>query len=368
MSDRLSIGPLCDVPERATEGTVAMMRFGRFRFLALLSAAFVAMMLVSVDFADARRGGSFGSRGLRTQQAAPPTRTAPSQTAPVERSMTPTQNSATRQQQQTTGQQQRPGLFNGLGGGLMRGLLIGGLFGMLLGYGFGGMAGALGFLVQLLMIGALVWMAMAFFRSRSQPAVAGGAPAPAQARGPDFGRPSQRDAAPQSAPEASSTGFTLPRIGGTATDATDATVATPQTTDITLDQADLDMFEHRLGEVQRAFADEDHAALRRLSTPEMVSYFSEELAENAKRGVRNEVSGVKLLQADIAEAWNEGEDDFATAAFAYEAIDVLRDRATGALAGGVEKPTETVELWTFVRKKGGEWKLSAIQEAGVQGA
>lgn len=313
------------------------------------------MTLVSVDFAEARRGGSFGSRGLRTQQAAPPTRTAPSQTAPVERSMTPAQN--TPRQQQTANQQQRPGLFNGLGGGLMRGLLIGGLFGMLLGYGFGGMAGALGFLVQLLMIGALVWMAMAFFRSRNQPAAAGGAPMPATPRGPDFGRPSQRDAAPQSEPGRSSTGFTLPRVGGA------AVAATPQMSDITLDQGDLETFEQRLGDVQRAFADEDHAALRRLSTPEMVSYFSEELADNAKRGVRNEVSGVQLLQADIAEAWNEGEDDYATAAFRYEAVDVLRDRATGALAGGIEQPTETVELWTFVRKNGGEWKLSAIQEA-----
>ncbi|MFU0507540.1 Tim44 domain-containing protein, partial [Pseudaminobacter sp. NGMCC 1.201702] len=236
--------------------------------------------------------------------------------------------------------------------------LIGGLFGMLLGYGFGGMAGALGFLIQLLLIGTLVWLAMAFFRSRSQPVVAGGAPA----RGLGFGRTSQRDVAPQSAPARSSAGFTLPRIGG-------GTIApAPQMADITLDPADLDIFERRLGEVQRAFADEDHAALRRLSTPEMVSYFSEELAENAKRGVRNEVSGVRLLQADIAEAWNEGEDDYATAAFRYEAIDVLRDRVTGALAGGVEEPTETVELWTFVRKNGGEWKLSAIQEADAHGA
>lgn len=332
-----------------------MLRFGRFRILALLSAAFVAVMLVSVDFAEARRGGSFGSRGMRTQQAAPPTQTAPTQTGPVERTMTPAPNTAARQQP-AAGQQQRPGLFNGLGGGLMRGILIGGLFGMLLGYGFGGMAGALGFLIQLLLIGGLVWLAMAFFRSRSQPAVAGGAPAPAG--GPDLGRPSQRDEAPQSGPARSSAGSAMPRMA----------VTPKHMTDITLDQADLDTFERRLGDVQRAFADEDHAALRRLSTPEMVSYFSEELADNAKRGVRNEVSGVRLLQADIAEAWNEGEDDYATAAFRYEAIDVLRDRATGALAGGVEEPTETVELWTFVRNNGGEWKLSAIQDADVTGA
>lgn len=336
-----------------------MMRFGRFRFLAFLSATFVALMLVSVDFAEARRGGSFGSRGMRTQQVAPPTRTAPTQTAPVERSMTPAQNTTTRQQQ-TAAPQQRPGMFSGLGGGLMRGLLIGGLFGMLLGYGFGGMAGALGFLLQLLVIGGLIWLAMAFFRSRRQPAMAGGAPAPAAGRGPDFGRPSQRDAAPSATqPARSSSGFSVPPVGGTVQS------APAQMTDLTLAPEDLDSFERLLGDVQRAFADEDHAALRRVSTPEMVSFFSEELADNAKRGVRNEVSAVRLLQADIAEAWNEGEDDYATAAFLYEAIDVLRDRATGALAGGVEQPTETTELWTFVRKNGGEWKLSAIQEANA---
>jgi len=334
------------------EDTVAMMRSGRFRFFALLSAAFVALTLVSVDFAEARRGGSFGSRGLRTQQAAPPTRTAPAQTGPVERSMTPAPSAATRQQQAVG--QQRPGLFNGMGGSLMRGILIGGLFGMLLGYGFGGMAGALGFLLQLLLLGVLVSLAVAWYRSRNTPAMAGGAPSPSGAAG--FGGTSRRDAAPETGPAKSAGGFTLPRIGGGA-------AAVAQTSEITLEQTDLDTFEKRLAEVQTAFAAEDHAALRRLSTPEMVSYFSEELADNAKRGVRNEVTDVHLVEADIAEAWNEGEDDYATAALRYEAVDVLRDRETGELAGGVEQPTETVELWTFVRRKGGEWKLSAIQEA-----
>lgn len=333
-----------------------MMRFGRFRLLALLAAVFAGMMLVSTDFAEARRGGSFGSRGFRTQQVVPPTRTAPNATAPVERSMTPAPSATTRQQQ-TLGQQ-RPGLFGGLGGGLMRGILIGGLLGMLFGYGFGGMAGAVGFLVQLLLIGGLIWLAMGFFRSRSQPATAGGPRASANVQEADFGQSYRRDAAPQSGSGRTPSGFTLPRIGGGA-----APASAPQMTDISLDQSDLDTFEKRLAEVQQAFADEDHAALRRLSTPEMVSFFSEELADYAKRGVRNEVTGVKLLQADIAEAWNEGADDYVTAAFCYESIDVLRDRATGALVSGVEEPTETVELWTFVRRNGGEWKLSAIQEA-----
>lgn len=340
-----------------------MLRMRGLSFFALFAALFVSFTLVSTDFAEARRGGSFGSRGTRTFQAPPPTRTAPAPAAPVERTMTPAPAPGATRQQQTGAQQaagpQRPGMFGGgLGGSLMRGILIGGLFGMLLGYGFGGMAGALGFLVQLLLVGALIWLAMAFFRSRRTPAMAGGAPS----GGHGFGRePSARDAAPSNAPRKAG-GFTVPSIGGGTASALPA-AAEPVSEDIELDQSDLDTFQQRLSEVQEAFSREDHAALRRLTTPEMVSFFSEELAQNATRGVINAVSGVHLLQADVAEAWREDDRDYATAAMRYEAVDVLRDRATGELAGGSEEPSETVELWTFVRERGGAWKLSAIQEA-----
>jgi len=328
-----------------------MLRFGRFRFVALLSTLMVALTLISVDFAEARRGGSFGSRGTRTFQSAPPTRTAPNQTGPVERSMTPAQNNAARQQQNVG--QQRPGMFSGFGSSLMRGLVIGGLFGMLLGYGFGGMAGALGFLVQLLLIGVVVSLVMGYLRSRRTPAMAGGAPS----GGNGFGRePSRRETNDDAAPRRAG-GFTVPSFGGS------GAVSAPVSQEFTGDQSDLETFERRLSEVQQAFSDEDHAALRKFSTPEMVSYFSEELAENAKRGLRNEVSGVHLLQADIAESWREGDEDYATAAFQYESVELMRDRATGEIAEGDDQPTETTELWTFVRPHGGEWKLSAIQQA-----
>lgn len=271
--------------------------------------------------------------------------------------MTPNQpgtNQATRQQQNVG--QQRPGLFNGLGGNLMRGILIGGLFGLLLGTGFGGLAGALGFVLQLLLLGFLASLFMGWLRSRNQTATAGG---PQPAAGNGFGRDSMaRDNNQQSGNQQAGRagGFTIPAGGNTQ-------AAPVETVDIQMGQDDLDTFERRLGDVQRAFADEDHAALRRLSTPEMVSYFSEELADNAKRGLRNDVSDVRLVQADISEAWSEGDTDYATAAFEYESVDVMRDRSTGEIVEGDDTPTATVELWTFVRRPGEEWKLSAIQEA-----
>jgi predicted lipid-binding transport protein (Tim44 family) len=161
--------------------------------------------------------------------------------------------------------------------------LLGGLFGMLLGSGFGGLAGALGFVLQLLLIGALVMLALRFFRSRQTPATAGGPRAAGSGNSYDFGRTETRreSHAEPAAGNGRAGSFTIPKIGAAAAPA--AAVATQH---IELSQDDLDTFERMLGDVQRAFADEDHAALRRLTTPEIVSYMSEELADNAKNGVR----------------------------------------------------------------------------------
>ena len=81
---------------------------------------------------------------------------------------------------------------------------------------------------------------------------------------------------------------------------------------VTLEKADFDGFESLLGEIQTAYGAEDLGALRARATPEMVSYFADDLAGNASRGVVNRVSDVKLLQGDLSEAWREGDVEYAT--------------------------------------------------------
>jgi predicted lipid-binding transport protein (Tim44 family) len=317
------------------------------RFAALFATLFLAFSMTAMDHAEARRGGSFGSRGTRTFQAPAQTRTAPAQTAPVERSMTPNTGTNAASRQQPAGLQ-RPGFMNGLGGSMMRGLLLGGLLGLLLGHGFGGLAGMFGFLLQALLIGGAIMLAIRFFRSQSARA-----PAPAMAGAGSHAR------------ETTDTpSFGIPGIGSGFGTGSGGSAQAASSQDITLEQGDLDTFERMLTEVQEAFGREDHAALRRLVTPEMVSYLSEELAENAHNGVRNDVSDVTLLQADIAESWSEGDRDYATAALHYSSRDVTVDRETGKVVeGDADQPTETTELWTFTRDNGAEWKLSAIQQA-----
>ena len=51
-----------------------------------------------------------------------------------------------------------------------------------------------------------------------------------------------------------------------------------------------------------------------MATPEMVSYFSEQLSEQASRGVRNSVTDVRLESGDLSQAWAEQGREYATVA------------------------------------------------------
>ena len=312
----------------------------------------IATMFAATDYAEARKGGfgGFGSRGSKTYSAPPTTKTAPETAAPVQRSMTPQPAQTQRTTQGAGGQAanaQRPGLFGGFGGALLGGLMLGGLVGMLFGGGLGGFAGFLGLVLQVGLIVLLISLAMRFFRSRQQPATAG--PNPFE-RAPD-----------QNAPKAAPFSFGGAGSNNSASEA----FAQPVTQPYEATAADLDRFEEMLSEVQSAYSREDYAALRQLATPEAMSYLAEELGELASAGKKNVVSDVKLLQGDVAEAWHEDSKDYVTVALRYSAVDYIAKRVSDdVISGDPDAPSESTEVWTFVRGSGGEWLLSAIQGTG----
>jgi predicted lipid-binding transport protein (Tim44 family) len=47
----------------------------------------------------------------------------------------------------------------------------------------------------------------------------------------------------------------------------------------------------------------------------------------------------------------------------FALTDKTIDRASGRLVEGSDRPTEATEVWTFVRPRGANWELSAIQQA-----
>jgi len=142
---------------------------------------------------------------------------------------------------------------------------------------------------------------------------------------------------------------------------TDKPQLPPSGDKLTIDKSDYDAFERALGQIQAAYSTEDLAGLRAQVTPEMLSYFSEQLAGNSSRGLINRVTDVKLLRGDLAEAWREGHTDYATVAMNFALKDSMVERASGQTVEGGER-SEATELWTFMRARGGNWLLSAIQQ------
>jgi predicted lipid-binding transport protein (Tim44 family) len=305
----------------------------RLRWLTVFIAIAAAFVLVTAD-ADARPLGGFsaGSRGTRTYSAPPSTATAPG-AAPIQRSMTQPSNAGLARTAPS------PGLFGGRGllGGLAAGFLGAGLFGLLFGYGlFGGMVGfasIFGLLLQVVLIIFVARLISAWWQRRNMSAAASYA-APYPATGHGFG------------------GFSGILNGTRSQSASEP---------LTISKSDYAAFERLLGDIQAAYSAEDLSALRTMVTPEMLSYFSEELAANASRSLINRVTDVKLLQGDLAEAWREGRSDYATVAMRFALKDSMIERASGRIIEGGER-SEVTELWTFVRARDGNWLLSAIQQ------
>jgi predicted lipid-binding transport protein (Tim44 family) len=304
---------------------------GMIQAIAVVLSLALPVMLV-VSSADARIGGgvSSGSRGARTFSAPPSTSTAPGTAQPFNRTFTQPGSPG-------LGAPAGGGFFNrpgmGLFGGLAAGFLGAGLLGMLFGGGmFGGLGGfssILGLILQIGLIVIVVRLAMSWWQRRHQTAYAGAGAGP--------GAPSSFRAG---------TGFGL------------GSGSAP----LELTPGDYEAFERLLGEIQAAWSNEDIGKLRTLATPEMVSYFTGDLDKNRARNQVNKTSAVKLLQGDLAEAWREGETDFASVAMRFSLIDKTLDRTTGRIVDGSDQPAEVTEVWTFLRPRGAGWELSAIQQ------
>ncbi len=308
------------------------------------AAIFAIGLAVAPGVAFARVGGgsSFGSRGGMTFSSPPSTSVAPYSAAPMQRSYTPNPG------QGGSGYGNpgygapayagRGGLFGGGGftSGLMGGLLGAGIGGMLFGHGmFGGMDGGGGSF-----IGLIIQLALLFFVGRwllrmfmnRQPAMAGGMGAMRQAMGGGTGP--------------------RPAAGGSA--------APPP---ITLSNADYTEFDRLLNEMQAAWSAQDLARLSAIATPEMISYFSEQLTDLTTRGLRNTTRDVRLLKGDLAQAWAEGSREYATVAMQFSMLDVTQDAQGRVVDGSATERQTATELWTFLRSRGGRWILSAIQQA-----
>jgi len=294
------------------------------RHTPLIAVLLAASLALSPALALARAGDgvSAGSRGTRTYSAPAPTNTAPGVAAPMQRSLTPP-SAPQPGFAPAPAFQQRPSFMSGLMGGLIGAGIGGMLFGGGLFHGLSGFGSIFGLLIQL----ALIWFVgrwlLGLFFNR-QPAMAGG--------------------------PAMFTGTAMPGPGRPAGPA------------VQIGAADFQAFEQLLQGVQAAWTQHDLTTLRMIATPEMVSYFSEQMAEQTSRNVRNVVKDVKLEQGDLSEAWAEQGREYATVAMRFSMIDVTVTPQGQVVEGNPNQRTQATEVWTFLRAPGGRWVLSAIQQ------
>lgn len=216
--------------------------------------------------------------------------------------------------------------------------LAGGFLGSMLFHGMGGFGHVLGGLLTLLILGGLVWFVI---RLLSGGFASGG-------RGAGWGGAMPGSVGAAAAPSAT-------RYRGV---------------DTTVNDNDLNAFQAIHAGVQEAWGHADLGRMRQLMTPEMLSYFSDELTRNSSQGVQNVVSDVRLVKGDITESWDEGDLQYATAYMKWTAIDYVvplggpggAGQQVAVVSGDTRTPVEQEEVWTFVRRRGGNWLLSAIQQ------
>lgn len=283
-----------------------------------------ACMYALPDTADAARlggGRSFGSRPSMSQPAQAP-------------SAMQRQSTQQRQQAAQAQQPQRKGFLGGMGG-LLGGLLAGSLIGSLL---FGGSFSG-GGIMDILLLGILLFVGLKLFaraRSKAQPAPAGAGNAPMGGMEP----PLQRN-------DTAASGWdTLSGQNNAYNSQPEVVIPMP---------ADFDAEEFLRGakmaynRLQAAWDSRDLNDIAQFASPAVMDAVRQQLAEETEPSKTE----ILLVNAQLLSVVNEDKEQRAQVYF-----DVLmRERPDQPT------PSNVREIWHFVRElDGGTWKLDGIQQ------
>lgn len=228
----------------------------------------------------------------------------------------------------------RPGLLNGIASGFLNA----GLIGLVLGYGIfdelGGIASLVGLFLQLVLICVVARLSWLWWRRRTAPETAGLTP---RQLADEYVRP-------------------LPSRARESQDSMVATGSVPAVT-----ASDRAAFERLFVEVKRAYGSKDLAALRSHVTRDLFDVLSSSLSHD-ETGDLEGVSDIRLLDSKLAGHWREGDADFARLSIKFSLAEHLRDNANDHNSVATEtRKVEATEVWTFMRRARGDWRVSAIQ-------
>jgi len=304
-------------------------------------ALFFALFYLLSSIAEARVGGgrSFGSRGSRSFSSSP---SSPSRSY----------NTPSRPSPYAAPQSQPGGFMRSMAGGLLGGMAGALLFSSLgFGHGAGGFGGGIG-LMDILLLGALLYGIYWFIKRRRQAATATDTPMA-------YGSPDNRDAfnTDSYAPPIRD----IPPAGYEAGDGLSAIRREDHSFD---EKRFKDSVLDNFFLIQGAWANRDMSGVRNLLTDDMYKTIQQDADELRAKNRINKLDNIAVRSVEITESWQEGGRDFITVRFYANLLDYTVDEISGeVLAGSRKDPVKFVEFWTFSRPTGNNpWRLSAIQQ------
>jgi predicted lipid-binding transport protein (Tim44 family) len=116
--------------------------------------------------------------------------------------------------------------------------------------------------------------------------------------------------------------------------------------------------------IQGAWANRDMSGVRNALTEEMFGRLQGDAEQLKAKKQINRLENIAVRSVDITEVWQEGGEDFITVKLYANLLDFTIDEQTSQLLSGSRtEPVKFNEYWTFTRPVGNNpWKLSAINQ------
>lgn len=246
--------------------------------------------------------------------------------------------------------QQQSSMFRNLAMGVAGGFLGSLLFsGISHGMGMGGFGGSGFGLIEILVLGGLLYFLYSYFRKKKQAASAGGAYY-------------QTGASPSTGQQASHSPSFQPQ--GPAESDVDTGIRHIRQLDPSFDEQKFsDLCMDNFFKIQGAWINRDMAGVKNVLTSEMFGILQQDADKLKQEKKINKLDNIAVRTVDITEAWQEGGMDFITVKFLANLLDYTVSESGELLSGSKTEPVKFEEYWTFTRPAGSStWQLSAINQ------
>jgi predicted lipid-binding transport protein (Tim44 family) len=116
--------------------------------------------------------------------------------------------------------------------------------------------------------------------------------------------------------------------------------------------------------IQGAWINRDMTVVRNILTEEMFGILHRDAEKLKTEKKINKLDNIAVRSVEITEAWQEGGMDFITVRFLASLLDYTVSESGELLSGSKTEPVKFEEYWTFTRPVGNNnWQLSAINQA-----